>query len=136
MIGRLRTRGRPDPMAQSALKTISIQESAFSISSRPQKSAFNNQHSAFLLSLLGPPVEPLEVADVELEVGFTLEFVFLEGEREVDAGAIAIEELGALGGAPGDRAKAPALLAEGHLEVALLQRARPIDDLDTRGVEH
>ena len=45
------------------------------------------------------------------------------------------EEVGALGGAPGDRAEAAAVLAERHLEVALLQRARTVDDLDAGGVE-
>ena len=41
-----------------------------------------------------------------------------------------VEEGGALGGAPGDGAEAAAVLAERHLEVAILERPRAVDDLD------
>ena len=50
--------------------------------------------------------------------------------------AVLFEEVGAFRRAPRDRAKAPAVLREGHLQVPLLDRPRPVDDLDTRRVKH
>src|SRR4029078_1991793 len=73
------------------------------------------------------PVQRPDVADVELQVGFPLIFVAVEREGQVDTGAVLLEELGAFRGAPGDRLEPAALLAEGHLQVTLLQRAGAID---------
>src|SRR6476469_5169508 len=79
--------------------------------------------------------QALEVRDGQLEVGLALELVLVEGEREVDAGAMLGEKGGAVRGAPRDRAEAAAVLAEGHLEVPILERPRAVHDLDRHGVE-
>src|SRR4051794_21188695 len=80
-------------------------------------------------------VEALEVRDRELEVRLALVVVAVEGERQVDPGAVLFQERRALGGPPRDGAEAAALLVERHLEVPLLDRTRPVDDLDRAGVE-
>src|SRR5688500_1001572 len=93
------------------------------------------QHSTSTFSTLFYVVQTAKIGDAQLEEGLSLELVLLEREGEIDPGAVAIEELGALGGPPGDRAETPAVLAERHLEVPVLDRPGPIDDLGGPGVE-
>src|SRR5689334_13567 len=90
-------------------------------------SAIGNQQSAISRSI----TEAFHVSDGESQIRFALELVLFEGERQVDAGAVLVEELGALDGAPGDGAEAPPILREGHLEVSLFERPGSIHDLDT-----
>src|SRR4051794_22030450 len=80
-------------------------------------------------------VEALEVRHRELEIGLALVFVAVEGERQVDPGAVLFEERGPLRGAPRNGPEPPPLLVERHLEMALLDRPGAVDDLDRAGME-
>src|SRR6185436_13505140 len=77
-----------------------------------------------------------DIGDAQFEIRLSLELVLLERERQVDGGPVLVEEFGAFGGAPCDRAESPAVLAERHLEMPFLQRARSVDNLDPACVEH
>src|SRR6185312_13954882 len=79
--------------------------------------------------------QALHIGDRELEVGLALELILFEGEGEVDAAAVFVEKGRAFGRAPGDGSKAPAVLAEGHLQVLVLQGTGAVHNLDGRRVE-
>src|SRR5262245_11843116 len=72
----------------------------------------------------------------QLDIGFAVVLVLIEGERDVERRLVLSEEVVSLGCAPGDRAENPALLFERHLQVALFQLSWTVDDFDTAGSEY
>ena len=78
----------------------------------------------------------LTVGERQLDVGFAVVLILLQRESDVERGFVLGEVVVPLGRAPGDRAENAALLLERHLEVALLQLSRTVDDLDAARGEH
>ena len=76
-----------------------------------------------------------DVGHGQLEIGLAVEFVLLERVRHVDWRAMGLEERVALDAAPCDRTHHAPVLAERHLEVAILETARAVGDLDLRRAE-
>src|SRR5437762_4032908 len=76
-----------------------------------------------------------EIRNRELEVALAVVRVVFERKGEIDRGAMLGNEAFALRRAPGDAAKDPAVLLEGHLQMPVLQAARTIHDLHTAGAE-
>ena len=83
-----------------------------------------------------PRLAQLQIGERQLDVRLSIVLVLLEREGDVERGLVLGEVVVALGGAPGDGAEDPAVLLERHLEVALLQLARAVDDLDAARREH
>src|SRR4051812_7822042 len=76
-----------------------------------------------------------EISNVELDEHLTIVLILLEREGDVDRPLVA-ERVLALGGTPGNRPEDPALLLQRHLQVALFERARAVDDLDAARRKH
>src|SRR3954465_12553421 len=76
------------------------------------------------------------VGQHELDAGFAVELVLFERIRHVNRRAVLAEVIVPLGGAPGDGAKDAAVLLERHLEVALLELTRTVDDLHAARRKH
>src|SRR4051812_453814 len=76
-----------------------------------------------------------EISNVELDGHLTIVLILLEREGDVDGPLVAKRVL-PFGGTPGNRAEDAAVLLQRHLEVALFQLARAVDDLHSPGGKH
>src|SRR5690242_7215334 len=74
-----------------------------------------------------------QIRQRQLHVSLAAEFVLLQGEGDVHGRAVLGEERLALGGPPGDGAEHTPVLPQAHLQVAVLEAARAVDDLHPLG---